>query len=70
MAGPVVHAALLQQNVHKKVSLFPTCLSTYVAICVYELYKYVPLYWLTILFTMVDKRTWDCVKKPFQVIVT
>ena len=24
MAGPVVHAALLQQNVHKKVSLFPT----------------------------------------------
>ena len=24
MAGPVVHAALLQQNVHKKVSLYPT----------------------------------------------
>ena len=24
MAGPVVHAVLLEQNVHKKVSLFPT----------------------------------------------
>ena len=50
--------------------LIPHSLSTYVAICIYELYRYVPLYWLTILFTMVDKRTWDCVKKPFQVIVT
>ena len=70
MAGPVVHAVLLQQNVHKKVSLFPTVFQHYVAICIYELCRYVPLYWLTILFTMVDKRTWDCVKNTFLVIVT
>ena len=24
MAGPVVHVVLLEQNVHKEVSLFPT----------------------------------------------
>ena len=70
MAGPVVHAAFTSTKCSQKGFLIPHSLSTYVAICIYELYRHVPLYWLTILFTMVDKRTWDCVKNPFQVIVT